>query len=53
MLLRHFGEATAADRLERAVGAVLADGRTLTYDLAAKRDPAGTTAVTDAVIAAL
>ena len=53
MLLRHIGEATAADRLEAAVAAVLADGRTLTYDLAGARDPAGTTAVTDAVIAAL
>ncbi|HEV2776107.1 MAG TPA: isocitrate/isopropylmalate family dehydrogenase [Solirubrobacteraceae bacterium] len=53
MLLRHIGEGAAADRLEGAVAAVLADGRTLTYDLAGDREPAGTTAVTDAVIAAL
>ncbi|MEJ7894439.1 MAG: isocitrate/isopropylmalate family dehydrogenase [Solirubrobacteraceae bacterium] len=53
MLLRHVGEATAAGRLERAVATVLADGRTVTYDLARERDPAGTTTVTDAVIAAL
>jgi isocitrate dehydrogenase (NAD+) len=53
MLLRHVGETTAADRLERAVAAVLADGRTATYDLAGGREAAGTTAVTDAVIAAL
>ena len=53
MLLRHVGEATAAGRLERAVAAVLADGRTVTYDLARECDPAGTTAVTDAVMAAL
>ncbi len=53
MLLRHLGEAAAAERLEAAVAAVLADGRTLTYDLAGGRDAAGTTAVTDAVIAAL
>lgn len=53
MLLRHIGEAGAAQRLESAVAAVLADGGTLTYDLARERDPAGTTAVTDAVIAAL
>lgn len=53
MLLRHVGEAAAAGRREAAVGAVLADGRTVTYDLAGGRDPAGTTTVTDAVIAAL
>jgi len=55
MLLRHIGEARAADRLQGAVAAVLADGQTLTYDLARGRgrDPSSTTAVTDAVIAAL
>ncbi len=53
MLLRHVGETTAAERLEGAVAAVLADGRTVTYDLAGGREPAGTTAVADAVIAAL
>lgn len=55
MLLRHIGEPGAAQRLERAVAAVLDEGRTLTYDLARTRDvdPAGTTAVTDAVIAAM
>jgi isocitrate dehydrogenase (NAD+) len=53
MLLRHIGETSAAERLEGAVAAVLADGRTLTYDLAREREPCGTTAVADAVIAAL
>jgi isocitrate dehydrogenase (NAD+) len=53
MLLRHVGETSAADRLEAAVAAVLADARTLTYDLAGDRAPSGTTAVADAVIAAL
>jgi len=53
MLLRHLGEARAADRLEGAVAAVLADGHTVTYDLADGSDPAGTTAVTDAIVAAL
>ncbi|HTE06698.1 MAG TPA: isocitrate/isopropylmalate dehydrogenase family protein [Planctomycetota bacterium] len=33
LMLRHLGEATAADRLERAVAAVLAEGREVTYDL--------------------
>ena len=53
MLLRHIGEMSAADRLAGAIAAVLADGGTLTYDLAGDREPCGTTAVADAVIAAL
>jgi isocitrate dehydrogenase (NAD+) len=56
MLLRHLGEADAADRLERAVSEVLLDGRTLTYDLrgpADRRSPARTAEVADAVIARL
>lgn len=55
MLLRHLGEVAAADRLEAAVAEVLADGRTLTYDLMGVRGlrPSGTTAVTEAVVAAL
>jgi isocitrate dehydrogenase (NAD+) len=53
MLLRHLGEAEAAQRLERAVEAVLADGRDVTYDLKAERsDPTavGTKEMADAVI---
>ena len=55
MLMRHIGERRAADRLEAAVAAVIADGRTLTYDLASGRgrQPCSTTAVTEAVIDAL
>ena len=56
MLLRHLGEAGAADALERAVRAVVAEGRTVTYDLKADRDdPAAASSdeVTDAVIEAL
>ena len=33
MMLRHLGETTAADRLERAIAAVIAEGRAVTYDL--------------------
>ncbi len=55
MLLRHIGETEAANRLRGAVATVLADGRTLTYDLARGRgcEPASTSAVTEAVTSAL
>jgi isocitrate dehydrogenase (NAD+) len=55
MLLRHVGERDAGNRLESAVGRVLAEGRTLTYDLLPPNDPeaATTTEVRDAVIEAL
>lgn len=56
MLLRHLGETEAADRLERAVAAVVADGRQVTYDLRTDRDEAlaaGTAAATGAIVAAL
>ncbi|GAB6876004.1 isocitrate/isopropylmalate dehydrogenase family protein [Thermaerobacter litoralis] len=33
LMLRHLGEAEAADRVERAVAAVIAEGKTVTYDL--------------------
>jgi isocitrate dehydrogenase (NAD+) len=53
MLLRHLGETDAGDRLEAAVAAVIAEGRTVTYDLRPTRDDsnaATTTQVRDAVI---
>jgi isocitrate dehydrogenase (NAD+) len=56
MLLRHVGEVEAADRVNRAVAAVIGDGAVVTYDLKQNRDDptaASTTAVADAVIAAL
>ena len=56
MMLRHLGEIDAGDRLEAAVAAVIAEGRTVTYDLKPTRDDpgaAGTSAVADAVIAQL
>jgi len=56
MLLRHIGEIDAGDRLEAAVAAVIAEGRTVTYDLRPTRDDpaaASTTEVRDAVIGKL
>jgi isocitrate/isopropylmalate dehydrogenase len=56
MLLEHLGEHAAAASVERAVDAVIADGRAVTYDLRAAGDaraPAGTQAMTAAVIDAL
>jgi isocitrate dehydrogenase (NAD+) len=56
MLLRHLGERDAGDRLEASVAALIADGRTVTYDLKPARDDpsaATTEQVRDAVIARL
>jgi isocitrate dehydrogenase (NAD+) len=56
LMLRHLGEDDAALRLESAVGAVLESGRTVTYDVRpgrAESGAAGTSEVTDAVVAAL
>jgi isocitrate dehydrogenase (NAD+) len=53
MLLRHLGETSAADRLERATAAVLGEGRRVTYDLKPTRDDptaVGTREMVDAVI---
>ena len=54
MMLRHINERAAADRLEAAVAAVVAAGKSVTYDLKADRDdPAavGTSEMADAIIA--
>jgi isocitrate dehydrogenase (NAD+) len=54
MLLRHVGERSAADRLERALGRVLAEGRRVTRDLKPRGEPGVTTEqMVDAVIAAM
>ena len=56
LLLRHIGERDAGDRLERAIARVIADGRSLTYDMKPDRnDPTavGTSQVADAVVVAL
>ena len=51
MMLRHLGEEKAADRLEKAIADVIAEGRSLTYDMKADSASAiGTTRVADAVI---
>jgi isocitrate dehydrogenase (NAD+) len=53
LMLRHLGEGDAADRLERAIAAVIAEGRSVTYDMKPTRDDptaVGTSQVADAVI---
>ncbi|HEU4919167.1 MAG TPA: isocitrate/isopropylmalate family dehydrogenase [Candidatus Limnocylindrales bacterium] len=47
LMLRHLGYPDAADRVERAVRDVIAEGRTVTYDLGGT---AGTRAFADAII---
>jgi isocitrate dehydrogenase (NAD+) len=54
MMLRYLGEKGSADRLEDAIAEVIAEGKSVTYDL--KLDPAtavGTSQVADAVISKL
>ncbi|HEX2054291.1 MAG TPA: isocitrate/isopropylmalate dehydrogenase family protein [Actinomycetota bacterium] len=56
LMLRHLGEEDAGDRLEKAIAAVIAEGRSVTYDMKPSRtDPTavGTSQVADAVIARL
>ncbi|HEY7526773.1 MAG TPA: isocitrate/isopropylmalate dehydrogenase family protein [Candidatus Limnocylindria bacterium] len=48
LMLRHLGETAAADRVEAAVRSVIAEGRTVTYDLGGN---AGTRQFGDAVAA--
>jgi isocitrate dehydrogenase (NAD+) len=53
-MLRHLKEREAADRLERAVAAVIAEGKEVTYDMKPDRnDPTavGTREMADAIIA--
>ncbi len=53
MMLRYLGETGAADRLEAAIAAVLAEGKSVTYDLKADREDLSavtTSEVADAVI---
>jgi isocitrate dehydrogenase (NAD+) len=38
LMLRHLGEMEAANRLEKAVSAVIAEGKDVTYDLKPRRD---------------
>ncbi len=53
LMLRHLGEAVAADRLEAAVAQVIESGQAVTYDMKPDRDDptaVGTSQVADAVI---
>ena len=53
MMLRHIGERDAADRLENAVAAVIAEARHVTYDLKPHRDDptaVGTRQMGDAIM---
>ena len=54
MMLRHITEKQAADRLEAAIAAVVAEGKSVTYDLKPDRDDptaVGTSEMADAIIA--
>jgi len=55
LMLRHLGEHAAGDRLEKAIAAVIAEGKSVTYDLlpGAPEKAVGTSQVADAVIAKL
>jgi isocitrate dehydrogenase (NAD+) len=56
LMLDHLGERDAARRLEDAVAAVIAEGRSVTYDLKPQRDDptaVGTSQYADAIVAAL
>ena len=53
MMLRHLEERDAAQRLEDAIAAVIAEGRSVTYDMKPTRDDptaVGTSEVADAII---
>jgi len=53
LMLRHIGKTAEADKLESAVAAVIAEGKSVTYDLKADRDDpsaVGTSQMADAII---
>jgi isocitrate dehydrogenase (NAD+) len=53
LMLRHLGKPQEADRLEKAVAAVIAEGKNVTYDLKENRDDptaVGTSEMADAII---
>lgn len=55
-MLRHLKEMAAADHLENAIAAVMAEGKSVTYDMKPHRDDptaVGTSQVADAVICKL
>jgi isocitrate dehydrogenase (NAD+) len=53
LMLRHLGETEAADAVESAIAEVIAEGRSVTYDMKPRRDDptaVGTSGVADAII---
>jgi isocitrate dehydrogenase (NAD+) len=53
MMLRYLGEVAAADKLEKAIAGIIAQGKSVTYDLkpeTATEPPVGTSQVADAII---
>ncbi|MBN1161349.1 MAG: isocitrate/isopropylmalate dehydrogenase family protein [Dehalococcoidales bacterium] len=53
LMLRHIGEVKVADRLEKAIAAVIKEGKSVTYDMKERRDDpsaVGTSQVADAVV---
>jgi len=53
LMLRHIGKTAEADKLESAVAAVIAEGKSVTYDMKADRDDptaVGTSEMADAII---
>ena len=56
LMLRHLGEREAADRLEKAISAVIAEGKDVTYDMKPNRDDptaVGTREMGEAVVGAM
>ena len=56
LMLRHLGEREAADRVEKAVAAVIAEGKDVTYDMKPNRDDptaVGTREMAEAIAARL
>ena len=55
-MLRYIGETAAADKLEKAVAKVIAEGKSVTYDMKPRRDDptaVGTSDVADAICEAM
>jgi isocitrate dehydrogenase (NAD+) len=53
LMLRHLDEGDAADRLERSIAGVIAEGESVTYDMKPSRDDptaVGTSEVADAIV---
>jgi isocitrate dehydrogenase (NAD+) len=53
LMLRHLGETDAANRMENALASVIAEGKSVTYDMKPSPDDptaVGTSEVADAII---